>query len=105
MQWNQVYLDEDLYQFYSNIEDGRKGQVVREALKLYRDLRDYTSANNIADILAEIKQGFQKIERLLKEKPDLFISSAPNNDHQKEKFGAKADMADLFVGFLDAAES
>lgn len=65
-----VYLDEDLYQFYTSIEDGRKGQVVREALMLYRDLRGHTSANNIADILAEIKQGFQKIESLLKEKPN-----------------------------------
>lgn len=66
-----VYMDEDLYSFYKNIEDGKKGQVVRDALMLYRDLRLYSSANSLVEILAEIKEGFQKIGYLLTQTPNI----------------------------------
>lgn len=40
-----VYMDEDLYHFYSSIADGSKGQLIRDALQMYRDLSSISSKN------------------------------------------------------------
>lgn len=93
-----VYMDEDLYMFYKNIEDGQKGQVVRDALMLYKNLRLYSSANSLVEILAEIKEGFQKIEHLLAKKPDRPADT--DNDQQQPNSRETTDMAVLFEGFV-----
>jgi hypothetical protein len=95
-----VYMDEDLYSFYKNIEDGRKGQVVRDALMLYKNLRLYSSANSLVEILAEIKEGFQKIEHLLAKKPDIAGPADTDNDQQQPNSRETTDMAVLFEGFV-----
>ncbi len=97
-----VYMDEDLYKFYENIKDGQKGQIVKNALKLYKDLQLYSDAGSLVEILAEIKEGFQKIERLLAERPDT-APTDKDKDQQQSDPKKTSDMADMFEGFVQDA--
>jgi len=96
-----VFLDEELYRYYSGLEAGRKGRVVREALRLYKDLAEpSSSAKALAEIISEIRQGFARIERLLE------AGVALQRSHQNEGKGEVRleDMADMFEGFIKDAE-
>lgn len=100
-----VYFDEELFEFYTNIKKGRKGQVVRDALVLYKELQKYSKSGGIAEILAEIQQGFARIEDLLKGHPNI-NSILQQNRQQEDKTPYKKanadtpDMADMFEGFV-----
>ncbi len=97
-----VYMDEDLYQYYSTITDGRKGKVVCEALRLYRDYSSTSSARSLAKIKEEIRQGFQRMECLLKN-----CSSASRAIEQyvpQKDTAIKGDMDDMFAGFIQGAD-
>lgn len=103
-----VYFDEELFEFYTNIEKGRKGQVVRDALVLYKELQKYSKSGGIAEILAEIQQGFARIESLLKgQQSNNSIlhqsrqqAAAPN----KANTDNASDMADMFEGFVQMSD-
>lgn len=98
-----VYMDEDLYQYYSSIADGRKGRVIREALQLHKDLSSLTSARTLTEIMAEIKQGFDRIERLLTVNPGEAIS--PGNKRETTGNAAeKNDLADMFENIIQIPE-
>ena len=97
-----VFLDEDLYQFYAGIKDGKKGQVVRDALRLYKDLNGYTGATSIIGILAEVRQGFHKLEGLLHDQKQAGLPKEETQINQQPS--VEIEMDELLEGFIEGGE-
>jgi hypothetical protein len=103
-----VYFDDELYQFYAKIESGRKGQIIRDALNLYKELQTYSKSGGLAELLAEIRQGFARIEGLLQACPDASLCIQQHQLQEKSKPAKEADihdMADMFAGFIKMPEA